>query len=248
MNFDVIIPARYTSTRLPGKPLLDLGGIPLIERVYRVAKTSQAEQVIVATDDQRIADVVTNFGGDVVMTDPNHLSGTDRIAEVVAKRNIAKERILVNVQGDEPFIPARLIESVASNLASHQHAMMSTVCHAIEQQEDIIDPNIVKVVMNNQGYALYFSRSPIPYPRTKEFARYFKHIGIYAYRAGFAEQYKKLAPSELEKSESLEQLRVLSNNFKISIQVIDYNSGFGIDTEQDLQKARDYLLSSVEPD
>jgi len=241
MGFDVIIPARYASTRLPGKPLLDLAGRPLIERVYRVAKKSSASQVIVATDDQRIADVVSSFGGDVVMTDPDHQSGTDRIAEVVAKRQMNKDRILVNVQGDEPFVPVKLIESVAANLENHQQAVMSTACHLIKKQQDVLDPNVVKVVSDHQGYALYFSRSPIPYPRSEAFAHHFKHIGIYAYRAGFVAEYNQLASSDIEKAESLEQLRVLSNGFKISVQTIDYDTGFGIDTELDLQKARAYL-------
>lgn len=243
MSFDVIIPARYASTRLPGKPLLDLGGMPLIKRVYHAAKQSPANQVIVATDDQRIADVVSAFGGDVVMTDPNHQSGTDRIAEVVEKRKISEDRILVNVQGDEPFVPAKLIETVAINLRNHQQAVMSTACHSIDKKEDVLDPNIVKVITDHNGHALYFSRSPIPYPRNEEFADHFKHIGIYAYRAGFVAQYNQLTLSKIEKTESLEQLRVLSNGFKISVQTIDYESGFGIDTEQDLEKARAYLAS-----
>lgn len=243
MSFDIIIPARFASTRLPGKPLLDLGGMPLIERVYRAAKKSSAKQVIVATDDQRIADVVQDFGGDAVMTNPEHFSGTDRIAEVVVKRKIKQDRILVNVQGDEPFVPVKLIETVAMNLQSHQQAVMSTASHPIERKEDVLDPNIVKVVTDNEGYALYFSRSPIPYPRKEEFADHFKHIGIYAYRAGFVEKYNQLIPSKTEKTESLEQLRLLSNGFKISVQAVDYNIGFGIDTEQDLEKARAYLTS-----
>ena len=243
VNFDVIIPARYASTRLLGKPLLDLGGMSLIERVYHAAKKSSAEQVIVATDDQRIVNVVQGFGGDVILTDPNHPSGTDRIAEVVTKKGIEDDRILVNVQGDEPFVPVELIEMVAANLATHQQAVMSTACHAIDNKDDVLDPNVVKVVADHQGYATYFSRSPIPYPRNEEFAQHFKHIGIYAYRAGFVAKYNQLEPSAVEKAESLEQLRVLSNGFKISLQTVDYDTGFGIDTEQDLQKARDYLAS-----
>lgn len=241
MSFDIIIPARYASTRLPGKPLLSLGGKTIIEHVYRAAKASQAEQVWVATDDQRILDAVKAFGGQAVMTAVDHLSGTDRLAEVIQKMKLPSDRIVINVQGDEPFVPLKLINAVAENLAQHEGAVMATACHLITRQEDALDPNVVKVVMDNAAHAMFFSRSPIPYPRNADTTRYYKHIGIYAYRAGFVAQYNELAPHYLEQSESLEQLRVLANGFKISVETIDYDSGFGIDTKQDLKRARDYL-------
>lgn len=243
VSFDVIIPARYASTRLPGKPLLDLAGKTLIHRVYEAAKQSQADRVIVATDDQRIATEVASFGGEAVMTAVDHVSGTDRIAEVINTLMLTDDRIVVNLQGDEPFAPAKLINSVAKSLQSHQDAVMATASHIIDNQNDINDPNIVKVVTDHHGYALFFSRSPIPYPRDAQHAQYAKHIGIYAYRAGFVRAYSELTVSALEQTESLEQLRVLANGYKICLTDVNYDTGFGIDTQADYQRAVAQLIT-----
>ncbi len=256
MSFDVIIPARYASTRLPGKPLLDLAGKSLIERVYLCARQSDADRVIVATDDERIERAVKEFGGDVCMTAADHASGTDRLAEVVQQLHIDDDRVVVNLQGDEPFAPAKLINTVAASLQrqDRQHQdrqqqeqlVMATACHRLTDIEDINNPNIVKVVMDNNGHAMYFSRAPIPFPRESSSARYYQHVGIYAYRSAFIAEYHALKPNDLELSESLEQLRVMAHGYKIAVETIDYPTGFGIDTPEDLERARQRIVNSNE--
>ncbi len=241
MSFDIVIPARFASTRLPGKPLIDMAGKTLVQRVYEAAQLSDAERIVVATDDQRIADEVTRFGGEFVMTAVDHPSGTDRIAEVVKELDISDDRIVVNLQGDEPFAPAKMINTVAKHLVDHSDAVMSTASHKISDPQDVDDPNVVKVIADKNSYALYFSRSRIPFARDPEYADYSKHIGIYAYRANFVRDYAALEQSSLEKAESLEQLRVLANGYKISVAELDYDTGFGIDTKADMQKALAYL-------
>ncbi|MEZ9132380.1 3-deoxy-manno-octulosonate cytidylyltransferase [Vibrio breoganii] len=247
MSFTVIIPARYQSTRLPGKPLADICGKPMIEHVYRQAIQAGAEQVIIATDDQRVADVAAEFGGTVCMTSPDHESGTERLAEVVEKMGIAPDHIVVNVQGDEPLIPPVVIAQVADNLAAST-APMATLGVAIEDAEEAFNPNAVKVVTDNQGYALYFSRATIPWDRD-QFADdksqlnqpLMRHIGIYAYRAGFISKYINWAPSALEKIESLEQLRVLWYGEKIHVALAKQTPPPGVDTPEDLEAVRALL-------
>lgn len=247
MSFTVIIPARYQSTRLPGKPLADICGKPMIEHVYRQAIQAGADQVIIATDDQRVADVATEFGGTVCMTSPDHESGTERLAEVVEKMRIAPDHIVVNVQGDEPLIPPVVIAQVADNLAAST-APMATLGVAIEDAEDAFNPNAVKVVTDHQGYALYFSRATIPWDRD-QFAEdksqlnqpLMRHIGIYAYRAGFINKYINWAPSTLEKIESLEQLRVLWYGEKIHVALAKQTPPPGVDTPEDLEAVRALL-------
>lgn len=244
MSFVVVIPARYQSSRLPGKPLMDLAGKTMIERVVMAAKGSKAEQIIVATDDDRILQEVQGFDAEACMTRVDHISGSDRIAEVVDQYKFDDDTIVVNVQGDEPFIPAKLINEVAEVLAANPQAVMSTASHAISDENDVNNPNIVKVVTNQKGIAMYFSRAPIPYARDKREQVAQKHIGIYAYRAGFLKRYKQLPASKTELTESLEQLRVMDHGEQIAVCEIDYDAGIGVDTEEDLQKARAILAES----
>ncbi|MDE1513599.1 MULTISPECIES: 3-deoxy-manno-octulosonate cytidylyltransferase [Vibrio] len=251
MSFTVVIPARYQSTRLPGKPLADIGGKPMIQWVYQQAMQAGAERVIIATDDQRVADVVQAFGGVVCMTSPDHQSGTERLAEVVEKMAIPAEHIVVNVQGDEPLIPPVIIRQVADNLAAC-HAPMATLAVQIEQQAEVFNPNAVKVVTDKHGYALYFSRATIPWDRD-HFATpeptiaqpVLRHIGIYAYRAGFIHTYLQWQPSQLEKIESLEQLRVLWHGEKIHVAVALQAPPAGVDTPEDLALVRQIVAQQV---
>lgn len=243
MSFVVVIPARYASTRLPGKPLADLCGLPLIAHVVARAQESNAAAVIVATDDQRIADALKEHDCDVCLTRADHVSGSDRIAEVVQLMSIPDHQIVVNVQGDEPIIPARLINEVAAALAAESTAVMATAAQAIQSQADFENPNVVKVVFDQAGRALYFSRAPIPFARDVSFTEIesWHHIGIYAYTAKFLKQYASLAPSKLEQFESLEQLRVMDNGETIMVNSIDYDAGIGVDTPADLERVRTIL-------
>lgn len=243
MAFTVIIPARYQSSRLPGKPLADIGGKPMIQWVYQQALKSGADQVVVATDDQRIAEVVEAFGGTVCMTKSSHESGTERLAEVIEKLAIPSDHIIVNVQGDEPLIPPAVISQVANNLAQSQ-APMATLAVEITEEAEAFNPNAVKVLTDKDGYALYFSRATIPWDRdgfaqnkTLRFPL-LRHIGIYAYRAGFVNTYINWQPSELEKIESLEQLRVLWYGEKIHVAVAEEAPPAGVDTADDLEVVR----------
>ena len=217
MSFKIVIPARYASSRLPGKPLLDIAGKPMIQHVYERAKESKASHVIIATDDDRIEQVAAAFGADVCMTRIDHISGTDRLAEVAAKRAFADNDIIINVQGDEPCLPASLINQVADDLVQHPDADMATLFSQIDHEKHIFDPNAVKVIMDKLGYALYFSRAPIPWMRDHfdqqstlppELPHY-RHIGLYGYRASFLKHYAELESCVLEREESLEQLRAL---------------------------------------
>ncbi|NAW86061.1 3-deoxy-manno-octulosonate cytidylyltransferase [Photobacterium halotolerans] len=244
MAFTVIIPARYQSSRLPGKPLADIAGKPMIQWVYEQASKAGARQVIVATDDQRIADAVTSFGGEVCLTRADHESGTERLAEVVEKYHLAADEIVVNVQGDEPMIPPSIIRQVADNLA-RSDAPMATLAVEIDHADEVFNPNAVKVVMDKNGYALYFSRASIPWDRDNFAKRpqeihqnLLRHIGIYAYRAGFINTYINWEPSALEKIESLEQLRVLWHGEKIHVDVAIEPPPAGVDTPEDLEKVR----------
>ncbi|WP_394247358.1 3-deoxy-manno-octulosonate cytidylyltransferase [Vibrio profundi] len=244
MSFTVVIPARYQSTRLPGKPLADIGGKPMIQWVYEQALKAGAEQVIIATEDQRVENVASSFGAQVCMTSPDHESGTERLAEVVSKMKIPSDHIIVNVQGDEPLIPPSIIKQVADNLAT-SIAPMATLGVEIDSEEEVFNPNAVKVVTDNEGYALYFSRATIPWDRDN-FAGEAKtiqtpllrHIGIYAYRAGFINTYINWQPSTLEKIECLEQLRVLWYGEKIHVDVALESPPPGVDTPEDLDAVR----------
>lgn len=248
MSFTVIIPARYQSSRLPGKPLADIGGKPMIQHVVERAEYSGAAEVIVATDDERVKQAVEHFGGRVMMTAAHHQSGTERLAEVVEYLALAEDEIVVNVQGDEPFIPPEIIRQVADNLANQRQAPMATLSVPIDEDEDIFNPNVVKVVRDAAGYALYFSRAAIPWDRDNFNAQrtnavirsdvYHRHIGLYAYRAGFVRRYVDWPVSPLEQLESLEQLRVLWHGERIHVAEAIKTPMAGIDTPDDLAAAR----------
>ncbi|MCG9582138.1 3-deoxy-manno-octulosonate cytidylyltransferase [Vibrio tubiashii] len=244
MSFTVVIPARYQSTRLPGKPLADICGKPMIQWVYEQAIQAGADKVIVATDDSRVEQAVEAFGGQVCMTSPNHESGTERLAEVVEKMAIPDDHIIVNVQGDEPLIPPSIITQVAENLANSQ-APMSTLAVEISDEAEVFNPNAVKVLTDKDGYAMYFSRATIPWDRDSfaDDAKIIKqplmrHIGIYAYRAGFINTYINWEPTALEKIECLEQLRVLWYGEKIHVEVAKEAPAAGVDTPEDLEVVR----------
>lgn len=241
MAFIVVIPARYASTRLPGKALLDIAGKPMIEHVVEQASKSQAKRVIVATDDVRIQQALAPANCKVCITRDDHESGSDRLAEVVTTLAFEDNDVVVNVQGDEPMIPPQLINQVAQALEENSNAVMSTAAHKIDNASEIENPNVVKVIFDQQGKALYFSRSAIPHDRDTHGRAAWRHIGIYAYRAGFLKRYQQLEPSALEESEKLEQLRVLDNGETIVVQRIDYDSGIGVDTQEDLDRVRALL-------
>lgn len=248
--FKVVIPARYGSTRLPGKPLLDIAGKPMIAHVCERALEAEAEQVVVATDDQRIFDAVEKLGLQVVMTDPNHQSGTERIAQVAEIMNWRDDDVIVNLQGDEPLIPPAYINDVAGALSGQQQAGMATLAAKIHDQDEIFNPNAVKVVLDKDGYALYFSRAPIPWQRgafpeqadvNNEAQPFLRHIGMYAYTVDFLNRYCGWRPSPLEAVESLEQLRVLWYGEKIRVQTVAKTPEAGVDTEEDLLRVAQRL-------
>jgi len=233
-----VIPARYKSTRFEGKVLADIAGKYMVQHVYEAAKSSNAlDDVIVATDDDKVVKAVREFGGKAVLTSSAHNTGTDRIVEVVNPLDV---RIVVNIQGDEPLIHHTMIDDLVACLLSDRKLNMATVIKRIDNRHDLTDPNVVKVVIDREGYALYFSRSPIPYERVGQAKRLFKHMGLYAYTKDFLFMFKNLPQSDLEKVESLEQLRVLENGFRIKTIETDYDT-IGVDTPADLEKARTML-------
>jgi len=240
VKFHVLIPARFASSRFPGKPLADLAGRPMVVRVCEQAAKSGAAAVHVATDDQRIAAAVREHGHSALMTRADHVSGTDRLAEAAAQLRLKDEDVVVNVQGDEPLISPELINQVAAALA--EGADMSTACHAIHDEASLGNPNVVKVVLDAKGFALYFSRSQIPYPREAGGACY-RHAGIYGYRVGFLKNFSKLEVSPLEKTEALEQLRALWHGFRIAVAVSEADIPPGVDTPQDLEAVRRILTA-----
>ena len=237
-DFSVVIPARMASTRLPGKPLLKIGNKSLIQHVCDQAAKSLAQQVVVATDDNRIFDHVKTCGFEAVMTSPDCQSGTDRIAEAVRSLKYADNSVIVNLQGDEPFMPANVINQVAAQLIANPSASMSTACEQLENQSDWSNPDVVKVVRNAHDDALYFSRSLIPYSPEGREQNVYKHLGIYAYTVSYISEYASLNPCALEKTEKLEQLRALWHGHKISVCEITHHTGIGVDTPADLELAR----------
>ena len=248
-GFTVVIPARYASSRFPGKALADIAGKPMVVRVAERAAQSGARAVYVATDDARIESAVRAHGIESITTRADHPTGTDRIAEAARKLSLGDDAIVVNVQGDEPLIDPKLIADVAAVLARSKEAAVSTACHPISSADEIFSPNVVKVVLDSRGFALYFSRAPIPFARdawgvantraaAPEGLPCFRHIGIYAYRAGFLARYSQLAPSPLEGFEALEQLRVLWHGFRIAVALCETASPPGVDTPEDLEKVR----------
>lgn len=237
----LVIPARYASTRLPGKPLRLIAGKPMIQHVYERAQAATEElgfkAIIVATDDERIQSVCQGFGADVCMTSTDHETGSDRLAEVVAIKQWPDDTIVVNLQGDEPLTPIESLKQVAESLAKNPNASMSTLSTKIDTEAEYNDPNVVKVVTDQQGLAMYFSRAPIPFQRDHEivvdkFAQ--RHIGIYAYRAGYLKNFAKMEACQIENLEKLEQLRAMWTGARIHVAVANEVPGHGVDTEEDL--------------
>lgn len=238
MKFLGVIPSRYASTRLEGKPLKDICGHTMIEWVYKRTKLSNLDEVVVATDDERIYKEVERFGGKAILTSKEHENGTSRIAEVCAKYE--DYDVIVNVQGDEPLIEPEMINSIINSFKEDDTISMSTLKYKIDTMEEIENPNYVKVITDKKGYALYFSRSVIPYPRKLDIQNYYKHVGIYGYKRDFAVEYAKMEPTPLELSESLEQLRALENGYRIKVMETPYKI-IGVDTQEELEKVREYI-------
>lgn len=254
-DYRVIIPARYASSRLPGKPLMDIAGKTMLERVYLQACKSSAKEIVIATDDDRIKQVAETFDAKVIMTSPDHQSGTDRLQEVVSLLGLEADEIVVNVQGDEPLIPPQVIEQVAHNLA-RSSAGIATLCEPIEDTETAFDSNAVKVVADAEGYAMYFSRAPIPYSRDTFTAwvasnkgslptqmKMYRHIGIYGYRVSLLHDFVRWGPCALEQTECLEQLRAMWHGVKIHVQQAEVTPPAGVDTEADLNRVRSLFES-----
>ncbi len=250
MAYTVVIPARYASTRLPGKPLLEIAGKPMVQRVWEQAGKSEAQRVIIATDDERIATVARDFGAEVCMTAAEHPSGTDRLQEVAAALKLAPDTIVVNIQGDEPLIPPAVIDQVATHLAANERSSIATLSEPIKTVEDLLDPNVVKIALDETGRALYFSRAPIPWPRDAFRDRrdslpavgdWCRHIGIYAYRVSFLNDFVRWPPAPLEALEQLEQLRALYYGVTIHVAPAVADVPGGVDTPEDLARVRQLL-------
>jgi len=247
VSFAVLIPARYASTRLPGKPLSDIAGKPMVVRVAERAHASGAQRVIIATDDERIRDAASQHGIDAILTRSDHPTGTDRLAEAAVQLKLDDRAIVVNVQGDEPLLEPSLIKGVAEELRSHADASIATACHVIEDPSEAFNPNVVKVVLDHAGYALYFSRATIPWARDA-FASgrekvprglpLYRHYGLYAYRVGFLRHYPSLAPAQIERFEALEQLRALWHGYRIAVRITVGTPAPGVDTQEDLERVR----------
>lgn len=256
MSFTVVIPARFASSRLPGKPLAQIAGKPMVQHVCERAQESRAQRVVVATDDPRIEEACRDFGAEVVMTSPNHASGTDRLEEVARKLELDPDHRVVNVQGDEPLIPPALINQVADNLEQYPEASIATLCERIHDVHLVFNPNVVKVVCDAHGMAHYFSRAPIPWARDfwpagahpdeldlPDNIGYFRHIGIYGYRASVLREFVSWAPAPTERIEALEQLRALYNGALIHVDIAHRPPPAGVDTEQDLARVRAFMES-----
>jgi len=255
-DFIVIIPARYASTRLSAKALRPIAGQPMIAHVYQRACESGAQAVYIATDDQRIAEAAHAFDAPVLMTDEQHISGTDRVAEAAQQLKLDDQQLIVNLQGDEPLMPPKLISEVAQSLTEHPDAHVATACHPMTDLESIFNPNQVKVVRDQQGYALYFSRAPIPWIRgqfdqTKPnidaslIGQYQRHIGLYAYRYASLKQITAAPACALEQAEALEQLRVLYQGLRIHVVETEYAPEVGVDTKADLIRVQEIFKSST---
>ncbi len=245
-SYKIVIPARYASTRLPAKLLSEVNGKPLLFYTWQCAQQAQASEVVIATDDQRIFEVAKGFGASVVMTQKDHQSGTDRIAEVSKIFNWVGDEIVVNLQGDEPLTPPEILDQVAANLQANPACAMATLCTPIENQDDWQNPNIVKVVRDHLQQAVYFSRAPIPFCREKSEQKLlqqqqFRHVGIYAYRVALLQAFSNWQPSPLEKIERLEQLRILYYGQKIHVDIAQALPGHGVDTEEDLQRLKETM-------
>jgi 3-deoxy-manno-octulosonate cytidylyltransferase (CMP-KDO synthetase) len=247
VSFTVLIPARYSSTRLPGKPLLDIVGKPMVVRVAERAQASGADRVVIATDDERIRAAASQHGIEVVITRGDHSTGTDRLAEAAVQLRLDDKAIVVNVQGDEPLLEPGLIRGVAEELRAHADASIATACHSIEDPAEGFNPNVVKVVLDHAGYALYFSRATIPWARDAfAVARnklplglpLYRHYGLYAYRVGFLRHYPSLAPAQIERFEALEQLRALWHGHRIVVRITKGTPAPGVDTQEDLDRVR----------
>jgi len=256
MSYTIVIPARYGSSRLPGKPLLDIAGKPMIQRVWEQARSSTARRVVIATDDERIFQLATSLGAEVCMTSPAHPSGTDRLQEVVSVLEMDDEEIVVNVQGDEPLIPTDVIEQLARNLANTTTAGIATLCEPIDSADELLNPNVVKVVADEADLALYFSRAPIPWPREHPLVagqglppsgNWFRHIGAYAYRVNFLHQYVRWAPAPLEELEQLEQLRAMYHGVSIHVDKACSAVPAGVDTAEDLEAVRAIFATIAAP-
>lgn len=253
--FSVLIPARMASSRLPDKPLADIAGLPMVVRVARQAQRSGARQVVVAADDPRILHACADHGVSALLTRSDHPSGSDRLAEACEQLALAGDDLVVNVQGDEPLVDPALIDSVARELAQRPDCVMSTAAHAIEQMADFLNPNVVKVVLDRQATALYFSRAPIAWWRdgmadpaqrnTLPVPAPLRHVGIYGYRAGFLRRFPALQQAPLELTESLEQLRVLWHGERIAVHVTHHAPGPGVDTPEDLARLRAHFASGA---
>jgi 3-deoxy-manno-octulosonate cytidylyltransferase (CMP-KDO synthetase) len=246
VGFTILIPARLASTRLPDKPLADIAGLPMIVRVAQRAEQSSAAQVVVATDTARIADACSSHGVRAVLTRADHPSGSDRLAEACEHLGLAGDDLVVNVQGDEPLIEPGLIDAVAALLRDRPQVSMSTAAHPIDSVADFMNPNVVKVVLQSDGLALYFSRAPIPWWRdgfTQGITALpqpspLRHVGIYGYRAGFLREFPRMPPAPVESCEALEQLRALWHGHRIAVHVSDSAPGAGVDTPEDLERVR----------
>ena len=240
-DFLVVIPARLGSTRLPRKPLADIDGKPMVVRVAEQAKKSLAQSVVVATDSTEIQAACDQYRIECLLTNPDHPTGTDRLAEVAQLLKLPNNALIVNVQGDEPFIPPELINEVAQKLADHHECAISTVAVPLQDEAEIQNPNVVKVVLNRTDEALYFSRASIPFVRNSENAKkalHLRHLGIYAYRADFLQAYTRLEPAPPEQAEALEQLRALWNGYRIAVHVAKDAPPAGVDTPEDLERVR----------
>jgi 3-deoxy-manno-octulosonate cytidylyltransferase (CMP-KDO synthetase) len=249
--FHVVIPARFAATRLPGKPLIDIGGRPLIRWVWECARASGAASVTVATDDERVQRVAAGFGAEIALTAPSHASGTDRIAEVARTRGLAAADIVVNLQGDEPLMPPAVIRDVAAALSEHPGTDISTAVAPVQSLEEFLDPSCVKALRGQEGQALYFSRAPVPWPRDSvaagrptQFAGAWRHIGIYAYRVESLLQFAARPPTPLETTEKLEQLRALEYGMRIYLMTLTKAPPGGVDTPEDLERVRASLSDS----
>jgi 3-deoxy-manno-octulosonate cytidylyltransferase (CMP-KDO synthetase) len=247
----VIIPARYSAARLPGKPLLAIGDRPLIQWVWQCARASAAESVIIATDDARVRDAAQGFGAECLMTSSQHASGTDRIAEVVRTKGFAADDIVVNLQGDEPMMPARVVNEVAAALHARPQIDIATAVAPIHTLSEFLDPSCVKALRAGDGSALYFSRAPVPWPRDSvaggrptQYAGAWRHIGIYAYRVRSLLQFAAWPPTSLEETEKLEQLRALEHGMRIHLVILSEAPPAGVDTPQDLERVRAGLAAA----